>query len=110
MERLHDRNHGKYVAIELTEGADVINAAKAGASAALQVRATLEQLMRPSARAELPGQTPVPPDPEIKSSSRSRVSVDLICTELTLRYDLGRLAPHGVPREQTRDARQTSRP
>jgi hypothetical protein len=58
MERLHDRNHGKYVAIELTEGADVINAAQAGASAALQVRATLEQLVRPSATAELPGQTP----------------------------------------------------
>jgi hypothetical protein len=58
MERLHDRNHGKYVAIELTEGADVINAAQAGASAALQVRTTLEQLVRPSATAELPGQTP----------------------------------------------------
>jgi hypothetical protein len=58
MERLHDRNHGKYVAIELTEGADVINAAQAGANAALQVRASLEQLVRPSATAELPGQTP----------------------------------------------------
>jgi hypothetical protein len=57
-ERLHDRNHGKYVAIHLTEGADVINAAQAGASAALQVRATLEQLMRPPATAELPGRTP----------------------------------------------------
>jgi hypothetical protein len=58
MERLHDRNHGKYVAIQLTEGTDVINAAQAGASAALQVRATLEQLVRPSATAEQPGQTP----------------------------------------------------
>jgi hypothetical protein len=51
-----------------------------------------------------------PPDPQIKTSSRSRASVDLTCTELTLRDDLGRLAPHGVPREQTRDARETSRP
>jgi hypothetical protein len=58
MERVHDRNHGRYVTIELTEGADVINAAQAGASAALQVRVTLEQLERPSATAELPGQTP----------------------------------------------------
>jgi len=58
-------------------------------------------------RLNWPGR-PRPPDPQIESSSRSRVSVDLTCTEVTLRDDLGRLAPHGVPREQTRDARQTS--
>ena len=58
MERVHDRNHGRYVAIRLTEGAALINAAQEGSRAAQEVRATLEQLVRPSAAAELPGQTP----------------------------------------------------
>jgi hypothetical protein len=57
LERLHDRNQGKYVAIQLSEGAELNNAAQAGASAAIQVRATLEHLMRIFATAELPGQT-----------------------------------------------------
>ncbi len=60
-------------------------------------------------RLNCPGR-PRPPDPQIKNSSRSGATVDLTCTELTPREGVGRLATHGVPREQTRDARQTSRP
>ena len=45
------------IAKELTMLASADDA-QAGASAALQGRATLEQLVRPSATAELPGQTP----------------------------------------------------
>jgi hypothetical protein len=42
MERVQDRNHGRYVAITLTEGAALINATRDGSRAAQQVRATLE--------------------------------------------------------------------
>ena len=53
MERVHDRNHGRYVAIRLTEGAALINAAQEGSRAAQQVRATLEISMGPIAAIEL---------------------------------------------------------
>ena len=49
MERIHDRNHGRYVAIQLNEGAVLIDAALAGASAARDVRATLETSLGPVA-------------------------------------------------------------
>jgi len=49
LERVHDRNHGRYVAIRLTEGAALINAAREGSRAAQQVRATLEISLGPIA-------------------------------------------------------------
>jgi len=56
MERLPDRNHGRYVAIQLTEGSELIEAAQMGSSAARQVRATLELSVR-SAATTKPAQT-----------------------------------------------------
>jgi len=53
MERVHDRNHGSYVAIRLTEGAALINATQDGSRAAQQVRATLETSMGPIVAMEL---------------------------------------------------------
>jgi len=61
MERVHDRNHGRYVAIRLTEGAALINAAREGSGAAQQVRATLEISFSPIAATELSTQ-PITPD------------------------------------------------
>jgi len=49
MERIHDRNHGRYVPILLEEGEALIDAAQKGSSAARQVRATLEISARPTA-------------------------------------------------------------
>ena len=57
MERVHDRDHGKYVAIRLTEGAALINAAREGSRAAQQVRATLEISMAPIAATGLSSQS-----------------------------------------------------
>ena len=57
MERLHDRNHAKYVAIQLTEGSELIDAAQMGFSAARDVRATLEISVRPAATTERRAQT-----------------------------------------------------
>jgi len=57
IERLHDRNHGKYVPIQLTEGAELIEAARAGSNAAHQVRAALEVSGRSIATAVPP---PIP--------------------------------------------------
>jgi len=57
MERMHDRNHGRYVAIQLTEGTELIDAARQGSSAARDVRATLENSLRPAETTELPTQT-----------------------------------------------------
>jgi hypothetical protein len=56
MERLHDRNHGRYVAIQLTEGAELIDATQKGSNAARQVRATLELSVRSATTTE-PAQT-----------------------------------------------------
>ena len=53
MERIHDRNHGRYVPIDLSEGAALLDAAEAGSSAARQVRATLELTWRSAATTEL---------------------------------------------------------
>jgi hypothetical protein len=57
MERMHDRNHGRYVAIRLAEGTELICAAQQGASAALQVRAALEISVRTAATTDLPTAT-----------------------------------------------------
>jgi hypothetical protein len=53
MERLHDRNHGKYVSIQLDEGANLIDAAQQGSSAARLARETLESSLRPATTTEL---------------------------------------------------------
>jgi hypothetical protein len=58
MERIHDRNHGRYVPIQLKEGAALIDAAVQGASAAQHARATLEILSRPPATSDLPTHRP----------------------------------------------------
>jgi len=42
MERVHDRNHGRYVAIQLNEAAELIDAAQRGSSAARHIRSSLE--------------------------------------------------------------------
>ncbi|HEY5181241.1 MAG TPA: hypothetical protein VIJ07_15955 [Dermatophilaceae bacterium] len=57
LERMHDRNHGRYVAIQLTEGAELIDAAQQGSSAARHARTTLEISLRPAATTELHTQT-----------------------------------------------------
>jgi hypothetical protein len=57
MERLHDRNHGRYVAIRLTEGTELIDAARQGSSAARDVRAALEISLRPAETTEPRTQT-----------------------------------------------------
>jgi hypothetical protein len=105
VERLHERNH---------EDASPSNSMKARTLSTPRKRspALPSQSGQPwnnscdlLRRLNCPGR-PRPPDPQI-SSSRSRASVDLTSTEVTLRDALGRLAPHGV---QTRDVRMTSRP
>jgi excisionase family DNA binding protein len=53
MERIHDRNHGRYVPILLEEGEALIDASQKGSSAARQVRATLEISVQPATAAEL---------------------------------------------------------
>jgi hypothetical protein len=52
MERIHDRNHGRYVPILLEEGVALIDAAQKGSSSARQVRATLEVSSRHAAARE----------------------------------------------------------
>ena len=64
MERVHDRNHGRYVAIGLDEGAAVIDVAREAVGAALSVRTGLERSLGPAAPAEptarpLPGVHPI---------------------------------------------------
>jgi len=56
VERMHDRNHGKYVAVQLTEGAELIDTAEQGSSAARHAQTTLEISLRPAATTELPTQ------------------------------------------------------
>jgi hypothetical protein len=53
MERLQDRNHGRYVSIQLPEGASLIDAAQAGYSAARKAQATLEISSKPTVETEL---------------------------------------------------------
>ncbi|MEO6144660.1 MAG: hypothetical protein ABIP19_11840 [Dermatophilaceae bacterium] len=57
MERLHDRNHGRYVAIQLSEGAELIDAAQQGPRAARHAQEALEAAARPAAATELSVQT-----------------------------------------------------
>jgi len=52
MERLHDRSHGSDVAIQVTEGAELIDAAQKGSSAARAARATLELSWQSAATTE----------------------------------------------------------
>ncbi|HEY5181296.1 MAG TPA: hypothetical protein VIJ07_16240 [Dermatophilaceae bacterium] len=59
VERLRDRNLGRYVAIQLEEGTELIDTAEQGSSAARNAQATLEISMRPAGPAEPPTQTPV---------------------------------------------------
>jgi hypothetical protein len=56
LERLHDRNQGRYVAMQLEEGTELIDTAQQGSSAARHAQATLEILGRPTATTE-PTQT-----------------------------------------------------
>jgi hypothetical protein len=58
MERVQDRNHGRYVSIQLSEGAELIDAARMGASAARKARTTLEISALPAATTELQPQPP----------------------------------------------------
>lgn len=53
MERIQDRNHGRYVPIDLTEGEALIDAAQKGSTAAQQARATLESSLRATEPTEL---------------------------------------------------------
>jgi excisionase family DNA binding protein len=52
MERMHDRNHGRYVAIQLQEGRELIAAAQQGSTAARHAQATLEISLRSAATTE----------------------------------------------------------
>jgi len=56
MERVHDRNHGRYVAIQLKEAAELIDAAQEGSSAACHVRSTLEISVQPAATIQMSAQ------------------------------------------------------
>jgi hypothetical protein len=47
-ERLHDRNQGRYAAIQLEEGTELIDTAQQGSSAARHAQATLEVSARPT--------------------------------------------------------------
>jgi hypothetical protein len=58
MERLHERNQGRYVAIQPSEGAALIDAAQEGSSAARHAQATLENCLRPAAETELSARPP----------------------------------------------------
>jgi hypothetical protein len=57
LERMHDRNQGRFVAIQLEEGTELIGVAQQGSSAARHAQATLEISQRPAATTELPTQT-----------------------------------------------------
>jgi hypothetical protein len=54
---MHDRNQGRFVAIQLEEGTELIGVAQQGSSAARHAQATLEISQRPAATTELPTQT-----------------------------------------------------
>src|SRR5450631_728580 len=73
MERIHDRNHGRYVPILLEEGEALIDAAQKGSSAARQVRATLEISVQPAIAVELSAQ----PWPAAHPSAKLEPSTDL---------------------------------
>jgi len=54
LERMHDRNQGRYVAMQLDEGTELIDTAQQGSSATRHAQATLEIAMRPTATTEPP--------------------------------------------------------
>jgi hypothetical protein len=54
MERIHDRDRGRYVPIQLGEATTVIDTAREAAQAARRVQATLEKSLNPVAAAEMP--------------------------------------------------------
>jgi excisionase family DNA binding protein len=58
MERLHDRNHGRYIPIDLEEGMSLINAAEAASGSARQVLATLEIFSPPRTACDLSATPP----------------------------------------------------
>jgi hypothetical protein len=57
LERMHDRNQGRFVAIQLEEGTELIDIAQKGSSAARQAQATLEISLQPVGIAESPIRT-----------------------------------------------------
>jgi hypothetical protein len=57
VERMRDRNLGRYVAMQLEEGTELIDTAEQGSSAARRAQATLEISLRAVATTELPSQT-----------------------------------------------------
>jgi hypothetical protein len=57
VERMRDRNLGRFVAMQLEEGTELIDTAEQGSSAARRAQATLEIAMRPVATTEPPTQT-----------------------------------------------------
>jgi hypothetical protein len=57
LERTHDRNHGRYVAMQLEEGTKLIDAAQQGSSAARHAQTTLEISLRPPATTEVHAQS-----------------------------------------------------
>ena len=69
MERVHDRNHGRYVAIQLKEAAELIDAAQEGSSAARHVRSTLEISVQPAATIQMSAQL-WPSESRVESSSQ----------------------------------------
>jgi excisionase family DNA binding protein len=73
MERIHDRNHGRYVPILLEEGAGLLDAAEAGSNAARQVRATLEICPRLAVAIELRAQ-PLTPEVTYRESEPASVA------------------------------------
>lgn len=57
---MHDRNQGRYLAIQLDEGTELIDTAQQGSSAARHAQATLEISLRPADTTELPRRTLAP--------------------------------------------------
>lgn len=77
MERIHDRNHGRYVPILLEESKGLLDAAGAGSAAARQVRATLEISSRPATAIQLPARALIPEDTYRESEPASVAGPDL---------------------------------
>ena len=80
MERLNDRNHGRYVATQLKESTELIDAAQEGSSAARHLRSTLEISVQPAATTEMSAQ-PLAPESRIDNASQPRALVDRTCSK-----------------------------
>ena len=79
MERVHDRSQGRYVPIQLKEGAALLATAHEGSIAARQARATLDVASRPNAATDLS----IPPLANGFSSRGLERSTDLDGPSLT---------------------------